>query len=1459
MANEVKLTVKISDDGTLDIVAKKSKAAAKATDQLGASTEKTAKKRNKYHKGEKGVAGATANSTKAFSKMNQSMTGSSGLVGAYATLAANVFAATAAFGALQRAAEFTQLEQSVAFFGDSAGRNLDIVVAKLKEVSDQALSTEVALRGTALATASGFSTDQIEELTRVAAGASKALGRDLSDAFDRLVRGAAKLEPEILDELGIMVRLDDAVEEYAVSLGKSADSLSQFERRQAFLNATIEAGTKQFGQLNESVDTNPYSQLAASFNNLVKAGVGLVNGFLRPVVDLLANNQAALTGALILFSSTISRTMLPALAEQAQGMADVASQTAENSKQQLQGLNVVGKSTTKYNQFLAGLKSGKKGIGDYKEGLTSLNRTISLHDAGITKMKAQHDVESTKLKEKRIALAAAKTERTRLITAVRLHQVSSAKLTSTLALENLAQGNLITGFKTLVASISQYSAAQTVAGVKNGLFSITLAGIRTAGFAAMLSIRALGQAFFALLGPLGLLLSFGPLIYDFFQKRFFPVDETKEKFEEIRIGTKRAIDVEKAFVESSLQGTARQLQGQRAALGLQLEVANAIQATIDLEKKNAADRIEANNDQLQSLRAQVTQDEERLKRLKGISKNLRGQIDDQRDLLSNIERNTRAINELNASNNATFASLSKIGPEAIEAIKSSVNDLKSAPKVAEFMSPQIAQLEEFLKLGNDLTKNQLLDLLEDIQTDSQKGTAFLNGLTGSVQKLIDEQTKFSTKAATPYDRILESAKAVQAEFGNLTEITPEVAKKLEAMGFEDAGEALDKAFGGRSRKLIDDYVTGLDEAIEILQKFPNQLAQNKQAQKDITVVANEGVAALQESFRLRNEGFRLREKEIQAQRTAIIAAHTQNGVLSEQGEILLEKQKLRQAQLDGEIKFNTAAMDTVRVQTLQVEQLKEQLDLQKSVQQEISKSLDLRIKSARTQAKMRNILDPSRGFSSELSAADELAIFQKYRKQREEVAGQEFELRLQAIQADTDLAKLKFKLVKLQLKAAGALDDQAEKTISQSLRSLDALRDRQIENAQLQANLSLDLIALEGDERKRALIDAAKAAMGATGNLFQDFQKIKDTLATSAGDTGINNIQDLLESMNPEERLEMFKTSVSGYMETLSQLGPEGEFVSTVAQGVFAISDSFMAMGEQLEKNKDSMGKFGAVAGAVGQTIGQVNSILQAGYQKNIATIDEQIAAEKRRDGKSQASLQKIAEMEKKKEQTQRKAFEMNKKMLMAQTIANTAAGIAGVLAGIRDPFISAPLAFTMAGIIGAMGAAQLAVISGQSFQGGGGSASTSVASPTSITAGSRANTVDIAKSQSSRGEIAYMRGESGMGTGPENFRPAFSGYKNRAEGGNAAFMVGEQGPELFVPQTPGNIVPNDDITTGRPTNVTFNISAVDATGIEELLLEQRGNLIGMIREASNSYGQTFLEDIDTTVYTPQAGGVGRY
>ena len=136
---------------------------------------------------------------------------------------------------------------------------------------------------------------------------------------------------------------------------------------------------------------------------------------------------------------------------------------------------------------------------------------------------------------------------------------------------------------------------------------------------------------------------------------------------------------------------------------------------------------------------------------------------------------------------------------------------------------------------------------------------------------------------------------------------------------------------------------------------------------------------------------------------------------------------------------------------------------------------------------------------------------------------------------------------------------------------------------------------------------------------------------------------------------------------------------------------------------------------------------------------------------------------------------------------------------------------------------------------------------PAKVTMGSRQNQVDVATGPGrAAGELAYMRGAIGQGTSASTFTPSFTG-RYRAAGG-AAYIVGEQGPEVFVPEVPGRIVSNDDMREGGgvPINATFNINAIDATNMEQTLTAQRGNIIGMIREAANSSGESFLESVDT-------------
>jgi hypothetical protein len=254
------------------------------------------------YRGQRSVTGARAASGRNFSGLAGIAAGAGGagdgldgsLVGAYASLAANVFAVTAAFQALSDAAKVEQLTQGLELMGARGGVALKATARSLREVTDNAISVADSFRAVAQASSAGLGSEEIARLGAVARGASLALGRDASEAMDRLTRGAIKLEPELLDELGIMVRLDEAVREYAREQGKAASSLSLTERRQAFLNAVLAEGESKFGEISEQIEANPYDKLSASVRDAGTAFFTFLNNILKPIVELFASNPFAL-------------------------------------------------------------------------------------------------------------------------------------------------------------------------------------------------------------------------------------------------------------------------------------------------------------------------------------------------------------------------------------------------------------------------------------------------------------------------------------------------------------------------------------------------------------------------------------------------------------------------------------------------------------------------------------------------------------------------------------------------------------------------------------------------------------------------------------------------------------------------------------------------------------------------------------------------------------------------------------------------------------------------------------------------------------------------------------------------------------------------------------------------------------------------------------------------------------
>ena len=314
-------------------------------------------------------------------------------------------------------------------------------------------------------------------------------------------------------------------------------------------------------------------------------------------------------------------------------------------------------------------------------------------------------------------------------------------------------------------------------------------------------------------------------------------------------------------------------------------------------------------------------------------------------------------------------------------------------------------------------------------------------------------------------------------------------------------------------------------------------------------------------------------------------------------------------------------------------------------------------------------------------------------------------------------------------------------------------------------------------------------------------------------------------------------------VDIMMQLGPDGVVAATIAEFTY----SFTQMLRQIEMDADGkivdlQDKFMVASNA----IAGLAATLAASSAARVAGIDREIEAEKKRDGKSKESQARIAALEKKKEAQAKKAFEVNKKLMMAQTVVNTAAG---VMATMKDGFWASPLAVMVA----AMGAAQLALIAGTSYQGGG--TIDQNAAPASITVGERNNRVDVSQGASA-GELAYLRGQRGIGTNANNFQ-AMGGAaglrKGYATGGEV--LVGEQGPEVIKPLSPMQVVPNDALG-GKPVSAHFTINAIDSQGVEDVLMAQQGNIISMIRSAANDYGEEFLETVNTDVYgTPKSGG----
>lgn len=522
--NKVEIDVTVDDKGTTKKVGLEAKKTAGEMD-------KASKSAGTLDRNMKGAGQASSGATKNFSKMSQGM---GGLVGTYATLAATVFAVSAAFQFLKSAADFKNLVEGQKALGAVTGIAYESITRSISAATDGQLKYADAAKAAAIGTAAGLSPTQLTELGRAAKVTSIALGRDLGDSFDRLIRGVTKAEPELLDELGIILRLEAATAKYGLQIGKAGGDLNEFERSQAVANEVLEQAERKFGMMEKLMDptASALNRFSVAFDDVVNKIKEAIAGPLATMFEFLSESIYALLGLLGIFAASILKQILPSMnawQSSSKAAGDAAKATLEATRAQIKATAAeYERLSALQNKTIAGSRAelastfgGDPGVNKSKTGKGALdflsgNTDNKTAEANAKKAIAHYDMQTA-------ALGKSLAERTGLLKDYSAKEVANAKVNM----------GIIAGEKVKdVAGWRLWSVKVKQTLVMTGLeFKKFTAGI-VSGF-AFLGRAAAG--FGAFMGKAFFWLSIASIAFDLFKmakEYFYPTTEASKKLSE---------------------------------------------------------------------------------------------------------------------------------------------------------------------------------------------------------------------------------------------------------------------------------------------------------------------------------------------------------------------------------------------------------------------------------------------------------------------------------------------------------------------------------------------------------------------------------------------------------------------------------------------------------------------------------------------------------------------------------------------------------------------------------------------------------------------------------------------------------------------------------------------------------------------------------------------------------------
>lgn len=262
--------------------------AAKATNDLAAAHREAARAAKEQASQETATAAAAASSSRA---MIAGAAAVAVAIGGVALAAAATKATISeAFDQLDRGIKVDNITRAFESLQADAGLFPVDQIQKLRESTRGLISDFELMEKSNLWQTLRLAPDQFDELSGAAIKLGASVGREAGQAINDLTVGLGRMSPRILDNIGIIVKAEEAQELYAASIGKTVDKLTDEERRTAFLTLAIERIQEAAAKLPEPAENagRAYERLKANVANAADAfAVAVANS--EPLKDAIQN------------------------------------------------------------------------------------------------------------------------------------------------------------------------------------------------------------------------------------------------------------------------------------------------------------------------------------------------------------------------------------------------------------------------------------------------------------------------------------------------------------------------------------------------------------------------------------------------------------------------------------------------------------------------------------------------------------------------------------------------------------------------------------------------------------------------------------------------------------------------------------------------------------------------------------------------------------------------------------------------------------------------------------------------------------------------------------------------------------------------------------------------------------------------------------------------------------------